>query len=86
MSLYSVIRELFRYGVLKFGLYIMYLQVRLKSAFGFQVDEDELKDFELDVMSDDVDRLGKMEDSKTFEQLEEERLGSIVSPARIATQ
>ena len=73
MSVYSIIREVFRYYFLKFGLHMMYLQVLFRSAFGMQVDEDELKDFELDVMSDDVDRLGKMEDSKTFEQLEQEK-------------
>lgn len=73
MSFYSIVRELFRYGFLKVGLFVMYMNVRLRSAFGLQVDENELKDFELDIMCDDVDRLGKMEDSKTFEQLAEEK-------------
>jgi len=73
MSFYSIVRELFRYGFLKVGLFMMYMNVRLRSAFGLQVDENELKDFELDIMCDDVDRLGKMEDSKTFEQLAEEK-------------
>ena len=72
LSYYSLFRELFRYYFLKVGLFAMYLNVRLRSALGLQVDKDELKDFELDVVTDDADRLGKMEDSKTFEQLEEE--------------
>jgi len=59
MSVYSIVREFFRYYLLKAGLYGMYLKVRLRSAFGLQVDTDELKDFELDVMlADDVERLG----------------------------
>ena len=73
MSVYSIVREFFRYYLLKAGLFGMYLKVRLRSAFGLQVDENELKDFELDVMADDVDRLGKMEDSKTFEEMEQEK-------------
>lgn len=73
MSLYSVFRELFRYYLLKMGLFAMYCKVRVKSAFGLKVDAKELEDFELDVVSDDVDRLGKMEDSKTFEQMAEEQ-------------
>jgi len=72
MSFYSILREIFRYGFLKVGLYLMYLRVRLRSALGLSVDENELKDFELDVMTDDTTHLGQMEDSKTFEQLEEE--------------
>lgn len=63
MSYYSLFRELWRYYLLKLGLYAMYLQVRFKSALGFQVDATELQDFELDVVADDVDRLGKMENS-----------------------
>jgi len=42
MSFYSVLRELFRYGYLKFGLWLMYLQVRMRSALGLKVDVDEL--------------------------------------------
>ena len=71
LSYYSLMREFFRYYVLKLGLFAMYLNVRLRSAFGFSVDADQLKDFELDVKTDDAERLGKMEDSVTFEQLEE---------------
>ena len=54
------------------GLFAMYMNVRMRSAFGLQVDQDELKDFELDVVTGDADQLGQMDDSKTFEQLEEE--------------
>lgn len=67
LSYYSLFVEFFRYYYLKMGLFAMYMNVRLRSAFGLQVDKDELKDFELDVVTDDEDRLGMMEDSKTFE-------------------
>ena len=75
MSYYSLFREFFRYYILKMGLYAMYLRVRLRSALGFTVDENELKDFELDVIEgeSDTDKLGKMDDSKTFEQMAEEQ-------------
>ena len=73
MSFYSYIREYFRYCILKIGLFAMYMQVRMRSAFGLKVDETELKDFELDVVSEDADRLGKMEGSKTFEEMEAEK-------------
>jgi len=71
LSYYSLMRELFRYYFLKMGLFAMYLNVRMRSAFGLSVDADQLKDFELDVTINDGDRLGKMDDSVTFEQLEE---------------
>jgi len=68
MSYYSVFREFFRYYILKMGLYAMYLRVRMRSAMGLKVDEDELKDFELDVIEgNDDSNLGSMDDSKTFE-------------------
>ncbi len=68
MSVYSSIREFFRYYFLKVGLYAMYLNVKMRSALGFKVDATELEDFELDVIEGgDVDKLGQMEDSKTFE-------------------
>ena len=73
MSYYSLFREYFRYCLLKLGLFAMYMHVRMRSAFGLKVDDNELKDFELDVVSDDVNRLGKMEDSKTFEEIEAEK-------------
>jgi hypothetical protein len=38
-----------RYYTLKMGLYAMYLGIRIKTLFGFQVSQDELQDFELDV-------------------------------------
>ena len=76
MSVYSLFRELFRYYFLKAGLFAMYLSVRIRAAFGIKVDENELKDFELDVIENDVEKLGKMEDSKTFEQLAQEQAES----------
>ena len=40
----------------------------MRSALGFKVDATELEDFELDVVEGgDLDKLGQMEDSKTFE-------------------
>ena len=67
MSVYSTIREFFRYYLLKMGLLVLYLNVWARSALGFQVDSDELKDFELDVIENDGANLSSMEDSKTFE-------------------
>ena len=72
MSVYATIREFFRYYLLKMGLFVLYLNVWARSALGFQVDADELKDFELDVIESDGANLSSMEDSKTFEQLEQE--------------
>ena len=74
LSYYSLMRELFRYYFLKAGLFAMYLNVRMRSAFGLSVDADQLKDFELDVTMNDGDRLGEMDDSVTFEQIEEQAL------------
>ena len=42
MSYYSYIREYFRYCILKIGLFAMYMQVRMRSAFGLKVDDTEL--------------------------------------------
>ena len=53
MSYYSLFREFWRYQILRVGLFAMYMSVRMRSALGLQVDEDELKDFELDVMTGD---------------------------------
>ena len=72
MSYYATVREFFRYYLLKMGLFVLYLNVRARSALGLQVDAEELKDFELDVIESDGANLSSMEDSKTFEQLQEE--------------
>ena len=67
MSYYATVREFFRYYLLKMGLFVLYLNVRARSALGFKVDAEELKDFELDVIESDGANLSSMEDSKTFE-------------------
>ena len=86
MSYYALLREWFRYHILKVGLWAMYMNVKIRSAFGMQVDSEELKDFELDVVEgDDVDRLGKMDDSKTFEELDLEAKSSTLSLASLNT-
>ena len=41
-------REVARYYLIKFGLLLAYLSVRIRAAFGLKVDEEELQDFELD--------------------------------------
>lgn len=43
-----------RYYALKFGLYLAYIGLRVKSALGFKVDGDDLADFELDYTPDTV--------------------------------
>ena len=46
-------REASRYYFLKFGMLLLYIQIRIKSALGFTVDKDELKDFDLDTINPD---------------------------------
>ena len=41
-------REVARFYLLKLGLLLAYLSVRIRAAFGLSVDEDEMQDFELD--------------------------------------
>ena len=41
-------REVARFYILKLGLLLAYLSVRIRAAFGISVDEDEMQDFELD--------------------------------------
>jgi len=44
------------------------MSVLLRSSLGFQVDAEELVDFELDVMVDDENKIGKLdnETGKSF--------------------
>ena len=60
MSYYATVREFFRYYMLKMGLFVLYMNVRARSALGLKVDEDELKDFELDVVEGDGSNLTDM--------------------------
>lgn len=50
VSYWTFFKEAYRYYFLKMGLLLWYLHIRLRSAFGLKVDEDELKDFDLDVI------------------------------------
>ena len=42
MSYYALLREWFRYYILKVGLWAMYMNVKMRSALGLQVDSEEL--------------------------------------------
>ena len=41
------------------GLLLWYLHIRIRAAFGLKVDEDELKDFDLDVVETPEIAIGK---------------------------
>ena len=41
------------------GLLLWYLHIRIRSALGLQVDADELKDFDLDVVEAPASLIGK---------------------------
>ena len=53
LSTWQNLREKLRYYILKLGLFAFYLSVRVRSALGYKVDRDELRDFELDYMADE---------------------------------
>lgn len=55
LSSWQFMRESLRYYMLRLGLFAFYLSVRVRSALGFKVDVDELKDFELDYVSVDTE-------------------------------
>ena len=57
MSYWSYIREMFRYYLLKSGLFLAYVGVRARTALGLKVDTEELQDFELDVIVNDDEEL-----------------------------
>ena len=59
LSTWAYLREASRYFILKMGLLLWYFNIRLRSALGWQVDEDELKDFDLDVVIDPASIKGK---------------------------
>lgn len=42
--------EILRFYMLKFGIFLTYLNVRLRSLLGFKVESEELIDFDLDVI------------------------------------
>lgn len=50
MSTWSYIRETFRYYFVKVALYSIYFGVRCRLMLGLQVDQEELEDFDLDVV------------------------------------
>ena len=49
-SFWQFMRETSRYYFLKFGMLLLYIQIRIRSALGLTVDKDELKDFDLDTI------------------------------------
>ena len=59
LSSWAYLREASRYFVLKMGLLLWYLHIRIRSSLGLQVDEDELKDFDLDVVEAPASLIGK---------------------------
>ena len=44
------VRQIARFYLLKLGLFLAYLNVRFRAAFGLKVDASELEDFDLDVI------------------------------------
>ena len=50
ISFWTFFREASRYFVLKMGLLMWYVHIRIRAAFGLKVDDEELKDFDLDVV------------------------------------
>ena len=61
MTTWQFLRESLRYYLLKFGLFAFYMSVRIRSALGYKVDVDELKDFELDYTAEDNASKGSAE-------------------------
>ena len=59
LSTWAYMQQASRYFVLKMGLLLWYLHIRIRAAFGFKVDEDELKDFDLDVVETPEIAIGK---------------------------
>lgn len=47
---WTFLSEAGRYYYLKFILFFCYINIRIRSALGFKVDQEELKDFDLDVI------------------------------------
>ena len=50
LSGWDNMREVARFYLLKLGLFLAYLNVRFRAAFGLKVDASELEDFDLDVI------------------------------------
>ena len=59
ISFWTFFREASRYYYLKLGLLLWYFNIRIRSALGFKVDKDELKDFDLDVIDHENPNQGK---------------------------
>ncbi len=53
LTYWQFLRESLRYYMLKLGLFAFYISVRVRSALGYKVDKDELKDFELDYTAEE---------------------------------
>lgn len=50
MSYWTIVRERFRYLLVKAGLFAMYCSLRIRIALGLYFDEEALQDFDLDVV------------------------------------
>ena len=42
------LREMSRYYMLKFGFFLHYMSVTVRSLLGYKIDEEELEDFEME--------------------------------------
>ena len=59
ISFWTFFREAGRYYYLKLGLFLWYINIRLRSMLGLCVNKDELKDFDLDVIDHTDPNQGK---------------------------
>lgn len=53
ITTWQFLKESLRYYFLKLGLFAFYISIRVRSALGYKVDVDELKDFELDYTAEE---------------------------------
>ena len=53
LSYWAYFRESFRYYFVRVGLYVMYLNLKCRMMFGLEVADEELEDFDLDVVHRD---------------------------------
>lgn len=53
LSYWAYFRESFRYYFVRMGLYVMYLNLKCRMMIGLDVADEELEDFDLDVVHRD---------------------------------
>ena len=63
MSTWAYIRETFRYYFVRGALLAMYVGLRCRIILGLEVDQEELQDFDLDVVHQASDSLEVQQDS-----------------------